>query len=1111
MYRTISSLAFAVLLLNGALARAQGEIFANLPESNHSIGAASLPAGFYLENAVPGTTFQQPVAVAALPDGRLFVAEKAGVVHVVENGIRLATPFLDLQDEVLSQGDRGLLGFTIDPDFATNGRVYLYYAVDHDGTGDRDRFDAFGRVSSYTASVLDPNAANLLSRNVLVGETFATGIPACFYSHNGGTLAFGSDGTLLISTGDSASYNEVDAGGLYPNCFGPGRLDPSEDIGAFRTLRIQSLGGKILRIDPISGNGLSSNPFYTGDPTENASKVWAYGLRNPFRFGVRSNGSTNPNDGRPGSVYIGEVGWVTWEEQQVSTSGENFAWPCYEGPFPQPGYQVALPATNGCIEMPARTDPQAYWSHADPNQSNPPGQIGYSALGGAFYRGLVYPAEYRDAYFYGDFAFGWMAFAHVDADDNFLNHNLFGENLGFPVQITYDPYQEHLLLVEIGSGSVYRLGYNSPTSNESPVAVISATPTSGTAPFIVNFEGDASFDPEGLPLRYAWEFGDGNGSTLPNPTYFYEEPGLYLVTLTVTDPSNLTGSADITITAGSGSGAPQATIIRPDEAYAASPGDDVDLVALAYDPDQDASTLGYHWSVAQVHNGHEHPNFLESDEQSPTFTVPGHGVAGEAVHYRIYLTVTDDTGLTSSDELGLRVSSDEEFDVTNVGTPITLKSQLPGGNNQGIGVIHDGIFPPVGDESSLGQFDTFTDDAGGGRTEDWIGYEYSEPLLFSRVTFQEGRYFHDGGWFETLRVEVRSEGTWTEAQFLTSFSEYRGNDGATYNTYELQFRALEGDAIRIYGEPGGSARFISVGELRTFSLTEPSIAQGLPLGWIATDIGPVSAAGNTTVTGDTFIITGNGDLWGDTDSFQFACMTQQGDVSITARLDAVDASHPWAKVGLMIRSSLDTQSPYVMLAGTPENGQLVQFRPLAADTTSGLNATDHEGAIWFRLQREGDVFTGLISDNGTSWTVLGTITVVLGDSVLIGLAATSTDVNGNGDLAAGTFSNVSIGSVQPTDPNSFPDLEDLAIERVFPNPFNGSTTVRLKTTELGSYSIEVYDLLGRLVQKNITLSGGDETVDVPVELSGMASGPYLVRAVGPGFITTSTHRISLVR
>ena len=130
----------------------------------------------------------------------------------------------------------------------------------------------------------------------------------------------------------------------------------------------------------------------------------------------------------------------------------------------------------------------------------PPGLLGFTALGGAFYTGSVYPAVYQNAYFYADFALGWMAFAHVDADDNFLDHTLFAENLSFPVHISYDPFREQFLLVDVAEGDIFWLEFDDPDTNEAPVAVASATPTNGTVPLAVAFFVAPAFDHGGRPL-----------------------------------------------------------------------------------------------------------------------------------------------------------------------------------------------------------------------------------------------------------------------------------------------------------------------------------------------------------------------------------------------------------------------------------------------------------------------------------------------------------------------------------------------------------------------------------------------------------------------------------
>ena len=167
----------------------------------------------------------------------MLVAEQRGVVWVVEDGVRHPEPFLDLRAEVYHVYERGLLGMAVDG----AGRVYLLYTVDHDGGGDYGRSDMFGRLTRYDPLPSNPNRADLASRRVLVGQTFAEGFPNCYYSHAVGTVALGSDGTLLVGSGDGASFSHADDGGLYPDCFGPGRFDPSEDIGAFRAFVLHAI------------------------------------------------------------------------------------------------------------------------------------------------------------------------------------------------------------------------------------------------------------------------------------------------------------------------------------------------------------------------------------------------------------------------------------------------------------------------------------------------------------------------------------------------------------------------------------------------------------------------------------------------------------------------------------------------------------------------------------------------------------------------------------------------------------------------------------------------------------------------------------------------------
>jgi len=290
--------------------------------------------------------------------GRMYVWEKSGKVWFVDaNGVKSTTPVINLSDEVGNWRDHGLNGFALDPNFNTNGYIYLYYTVDYYALKNKGKLNystttneylraTIVRVTRYTCDAANDFKTALIStRLVLIGKTIKDGIPLLHTSHSGGSLVFGDDGSLLISTGDGSSFNQVDTGNATSSYWSNGLLDsiirPAENVGSFRSQMLDSYNGKILRVDPATGMGLPSNPFYDpNSPDGPQSKVWCLGLRNPFRFTVkRGSGSTDITAGQPGVLMIGEVGWQVWEEINVSKNGgENFGWPFYEGLTPHTGY-----------------------------------------------------------------------------------------------------------------------------------------------------------------------------------------------------------------------------------------------------------------------------------------------------------------------------------------------------------------------------------------------------------------------------------------------------------------------------------------------------------------------------------------------------------------------------------------------------------------------------------------------------------------------------------------------------------------------------------------------------------------------------------------------------
>ncbi|HEX2617859.1 MAG TPA: PKD domain-containing protein, partial [Flavobacteriales bacterium] len=311
-----------------------------------SLRAQQVPPGF--SDALVLGGFEEPVGFTFDGNGRMYVWEKRGKVWIVENGVRLATPLIDISPEVGNWRDHGCLGFALDPQFLTNGRFYLMYAVDrhylmnfgtanYNAATDEYYQATIMRITRYSAPG-PHNVADPASRFVLVGETKKTGVPMTHESHSTGSLVFGTDGTLLASVGDGGTYSNADLGSdlgtYYIQALADSILRPEENVGAFRAQLVNCMNGKVLRIDPNTGNGIASNPYYdAAQPRAPKSRVWAMGLRNPYRMTKRpGTGSTDPAEGKPGVLYIGDVGWGQWEDLNVCAEpGLNFGWPMFEG------------------------------------------------------------------------------------------------------------------------------------------------------------------------------------------------------------------------------------------------------------------------------------------------------------------------------------------------------------------------------------------------------------------------------------------------------------------------------------------------------------------------------------------------------------------------------------------------------------------------------------------------------------------------------------------------------------------------------------------------------------------------------------------------------------
>src|SRR5688572_15601489 len=365
--------------------------------------AQILPEGFVAEPI--GSGWASPVGLCFLDEQRLLVAERDGRVWFVENDQRRNLVY-DIHAETLINGDRGLLGMATHPGFDEQGGwLYLLLVVDNQGGGDTAQLGYSRLIRVLTE--FDGNGDLLAlpeTREPLLGDRWSTGIPSCHLSHTIGSLHFLSDGTLVTTTGDNAHYDSTDAGGQDPACFLPNRTPLDQDVGAYRSQYDHTLCGKVLRLDPETGRGLADNPFYTGDPEALLSRVWARGLRNPFRTALV------PGTGPREALLISDVGWNNWEEINLSLGGENFGWPCFEGDGRVSEYQQADVHGLCAGANATHARPLLAWHHSQ-------GQTGFRgncATGLCVYTGERYPEIYRGRLFFADYGRNWLRAGLMD-------------------------------------------------------------------------------------------------------------------------------------------------------------------------------------------------------------------------------------------------------------------------------------------------------------------------------------------------------------------------------------------------------------------------------------------------------------------------------------------------------------------------------------------------------------------------------------------------------------------------------------------------------------------------------------------------------------------------
>jgi glucose/arabinose dehydrogenase len=627
--------------------------------------AVVLPSGFQEQIVFSGLT--QPTNIEFAPDGRIFVAEKGGKIKVFD-GLADTTPtvFADLSTDVHNQWDRGLLGLALPPNFPTNPWVYVLYTYDAPpGQTAPVWNDTCPNANDGTCVVTGRLSRLRASGDVMTGSEQVLIHDWCqqFPSHSIGDLHFGPDGMLYVTGGDGASFSATDWGQLAnasnPCADPPGgaMTPPTTEGGALRSQDVRTTGdptgldGALLRLDPNTGAAAAGNPL-VGSPDLNARRIVAHGLRNPFRFTIRPG--TN-------EVWIGDVGWGTWEEidRVISpTSGlRNFGWPCYEGAGRMASYDNAdLNLCESLYSGGGHTGPYFTYNHSAKvvaNESCPTG--GSSVTGTAFYptAGGPYPAAYRGALFFADYSRDCI-WAMLPSSPGGLpstsNIITFGASAASPVDLAVGPGGE-LYYADLG-GTIRRVRYF--PGNRPPTAVASADPTFGPIPLTVGFSATGSTDPDPADqgrLTYAWDFtNDGTtDSTAAAPTFTYPTARTYTARLTVTDTLGASDTDTVTITAGDTP--PTAVIDTPATGTTWKVGDRITFSGHATDLEQGtlpASALT--WNLRLQHctiQGSCHTHILNTfaGVAAGSFVAPDHDYPS---YLELELVATDQRGLTST-------------------------------------------------------------------------------------------------------------------------------------------------------------------------------------------------------------------------------------------------------------------------------------------------------------------------------------------------------------------------------------------------------------------------------------------------------------------------------
>ncbi|MFJ3582569.1 ThuA domain-containing protein [Streptomyces sp. NPDC090127] len=707
------------LLAAGLLALGGQQALAAEPEGAPAAAAAEDFQQVTL--AKGGEEVGEPMSLVVLPDRSVLHTSRGGELRRTDaagNTKVIGTV------PVYSHDEEGLQGIGLDPDFARNRAVYLYYAPPLDtpsgdapenGTAaDFAKYDGVNRLSRFTLKA-DGTLDNASEKKVI--DIPATRGICC---HVGGDIDFDAQGNLYLSTGDDS--NPFASDGFTPMDERPGR-NPAFD--ARRTSgNTNDLRGKILRIK-VAEDGSYTVPdgnLFAAGTAKTRPEIYAMGFRNPFRFSVDKAtgvlyvgdygpdaGAADPKRGPAGQVEFaritkpGNFGWPFCTGKNDAYVDYDFATKVSGAAFDCAAPKNESPYNTGLVDLPPA---EPAWMPYDGGSVPEFGTGSESPMGGPVYRydpastsPVKFPEAYDGDFFAGEFGRRWIKRIEQGADGTVQSINPVPWTGTQVMDMAFGP-DGALYVLDYGTAwfggdhnsGLYRI--ENATGGRSPVAEASANKTSGTAPLKVAFSSAGTTDGDGDALTYSWDFGDGGTSTAANPTYTYKKNGTYTATVTAKDTTGRTGSASVHVVVGNT--APKVTLELPAEGALFAFGDEVPFKVTVTDPEDGAIDCAK-VKVTYVlgHDSHGHPVTSANGCTGTIKTSSDGGHDDDANIFAVFDAEYTDGGgggqaaLTTHDQAKLqpRHRQAEHFDAQQ-GVQVFDKAEANGGRT--VGDIHDG-------------------------------------------------------------------------------------------------------------------------------------------------------------------------------------------------------------------------------------------------------------------------------------------------------------------------------------------------------------------------------------------------------------------------------------